>query len=44
MFFSYRKTPYLVPGTTFVKKKKFYEGSTMYQMRPENFSKIFYVQ
>ncbi len=35
-----RKNPYLVPGTTIV-KKNFFEGSTRYQMQLQNFSKIF---
>jgi hypothetical protein len=38
-FKEYRKTPYLVPGTTLV--FKFFEGIPRYQIQPENFSNIF---
>jgi hypothetical protein len=37
----YRKTPYLVPGTILVFKNFFYEGSTRYQMQPENLQEFF---
>jgi hypothetical protein len=40
--FIYRKTPYLVPGSTLVFKKKIsIEGSARFQMQHQNFSKIF---